>query len=224
MKKAMNDINHKLKSKTLIVALLIATFHLVSFTVANQILKIDYFGEITLPDEMEIQAGSFKELTEAYGKTILGNLENHQSLVFQQKGLNSADTNSFKTYARVVIDTYKGEQGTYKHLSETNNLNEDDIVFYNNNFEMQMQTVWPKAKMKLISTNETSISKIGKNYCTKHNYIRQLENSPPVFVEVFRVQNNDRVHLISFSYRTKDEVKWKSVMETILNSIKIKKF
>lgn len=202
---------------------LILSFQLVSFKAASQMLKIDYFGEISLPNEMEIQSGSFKELTDAYGKTILGNLENHQSLVFQQKGLNAGDSISFKTYARVVINTYKGEKGTYKELSEKNNLTKEDIAFYNNNFDTQLKTIWPKANQKLISSNDVTIEKAGNFYCTKHNYIRQLGNSPQVFVEVYRFQNNDRVYLISFSYRTKDEKDWKPIMDGILKTIKLKK-
>ncbi len=220
----MNNRYNKIKSSIFLLLALFMSFHLVSFKAAKQALKIDYFGEISLPDEMEIQAGSLKELTDAYGKTILGNLDNHQSLVFQQKGLNSADPNSFKTYARVVIDTYMGEKGTYKQLSEKNNLTNEDISFYKSNFETQLKTIWPQAKQKLISSTETVIIKVGNHYCTKHSYIRQLENSPQVFVEVFRFQNNDRVHLISFSYRTQDETKWKNIMDSVLKSIKLTKF
>jgi len=220
----MNNNHNKLKTKFINVTFFWVIFHLFSFHSLSQVLKIDYFGEMTLPEEMEVQAGTFKERTDAYGKTLIGTQENHQSLVFQQKGLNSADTHALKTYARVVIDTYKGEPGTYKQLSIINNLTKDDIAYYKNNFETQLETVWPKAKQKLINSSEITISKVGKNYCTKHSYIRQLENSPQVFVETFRVQNNDRVHLISFSYRTKDEKQWKPVMENILKSIEINKF
>ena len=222
--KSLSNIKQMLKSQFILVGLLLVTFNLVSFKKTNQILKIDYFGEINLPDEMEIQAGELKNLTNAYGKTLFSNNEKHESLIFQQKGLNSSDANSFKTYARIVIDTYKSEKGTYKNLSESNNLNKDDIDFYLNNFQIQVQNVFPKMKMKLISTNETIISKIGKHFCTKHSFVRQLENSPPVFVEVIRVQNNDRVHLISFSYRIEDELRWKPIMQNVLQSIKIKKF
>ena len=224
MKKAMTNFNQKLKSKFIVFPLLLLSLNLTSFKEKDEVLKIDYFGEINLPKEMEVQAGTFKEKNDVYAKDLLGNLDNHQSLVFQQKGLNSADSNSFKTYARVVVDTYKGKKETYKKLSQTNNLNNDDIGFYKNNFEIQVQNIWPRAKMKLIRSNEILISKVGNNYCTKHSYIRQLENSPPVFVEVFRIQNNDRVHLITFSYRIKDETQWKKVMEKILKSIKVIKF
>jgi hypothetical protein len=224
MKKAMTNFNQKLKSKFIVFPLLLLSLNLTSFKEKDEVLKIDYFGEINLPEEMEVQAGRFKEKNDVYAKDLLGNLDNHQSLVFQQKGLNSADSNSFKTYARVVVDTYKGKKETYKKLSQTNNLNNDDIGFYKNNFEIQVQNIWPRAKMKLIRSNEILISTVGNNYCTKHSYIRQLENSPPVFVEVFRIQNNDRVHLITFSYRIKDETQWKKVMEKILNSIKVIKF
>ncbi len=224
MKILLNDFYSKLKTTSLLIVFLVATFNLVSFKTGNQILKVDYFGEILLPEELEIQAGTFKELNDGYIKTILGDRENHQSLVFQQKGLNSSDLNSFKTYARVLIDTYKGEKGTHKLLSEKNNLTKDDIDFYNNNFASQVQNLWPNAKQKLISSNETTIDKIGKKYCTKHTYIRQLESSTPVLVEVYRVQNNDRVHLISFSYRTKAETQWKPIMDKVLKSIKITKF
>ncbi len=213
-----------MKSIIFLIAPVILSFHLVTLKASSQILKIDYFGEIVLPDEMEIQSGPFKELTDAYGKTILGNLENHQSLVFQQKGLNSADPKSFKTYARVVIDTYKGEKGTYKELSENNNLTQEDIDFYKNNFDTQLKNFWPKINQKLISSNEVTIERIGNFYCTKHSFIRQLENSPQVFVEVYRFQNNDRVHLISFSYRTQDENDWKHIMDGILKTIKLKMF
>lgn len=224
MKKAMTNFNQKLKSKFIVFPLLLLSLNLTSFKEKDEVLKIDYFGEINLPKEMEVQAGTFKEKNDVYAKDLLGNLDNHQSLVFQQKGLNSADSNSFKTYARVVVDTYKGKKETYKKLSQTNNLNNDDIGFYKNNFEIQVQNIWPRAKMKLIRSNEILISTVGNNYCTKHSYIRQLENSPPVFVEVFRIQNNDRVHLITFSYRIKDETQWKKVMEKILKSIKVIKF
>lgn len=88
---------------------------------------------------------------------------------------------------------------------------------------MQVNTVWPKAKTQLVSSTETLITKIGKFYCTKHTYIRQMDGSKPVFVEVFRIQNNDRVHLISFSFRTTDIIKWGTIMDKIIESIKLKK-
>jgi hypothetical protein len=213
----------KLISKYFFLVLLVTIFHLMSFKPENQLLTIDYFGEISLPDQMEIQGGSYKEGNDSYSRNIIGNLENHQSLVFQQKGLNSLEKNSFNTYARVVIDTYFGEKGKYKLLSETNNLDQIDINNYNNNFEIQVNTIWPKAKIQLVSSTETLITKIGNFYCTKHNYIRQMENSKPVFVEVYRVQNNDRVHLISFSYRSTEIIQWRTIMNKIIESINIKK-
>jgi hypothetical protein len=223
MKKQKNKKHLRIRFK-LVLYVSIIMMLLVSFKVSNQNISIDFFGEIVLPIELELQEGKLKMLTDDFLLKILDNSENHKCVVLQQKGLNSSEENSFKTYVRVVIVTYTGENGSYKILSETNNLNKEDIENYKKNFETDRKNNWPLTNNKLISSNEPYISKIGNYYCTKHNYTRQMGESPPVFVEVIRVQNNDRVHLITFSYRIKDELLWKPVLEKVYKSINIKKF
>jgi hypothetical protein len=206
------------------ITIALISFTVLSFRDIEQIIDIDYFGEILLPVEMEIQAGKYKEYSEDFAKKIHGNIDNHQKIVFQPKGLNQTNNYDFKTYARVVIDTYKGAKGTYKLLSNNINIGQEDIDAYNYNFQNQLETLWPKINNRLIKNNETKITTINGYFCTKHSYIRQLENSPTVYVEVYRVQNNDRVFLIQFSYREQDANKWKPIMEKVIMSIKLKAF
>jgi hypothetical protein len=205
------------------------TFALLSLTILSfksteEVIEIDYFGEIMLPNEMEIQAGKYKEYSESVITKIYGNTDNHQKFVLQPKGLNQTKEYDFKTYARVVIDTYNGTEGTYKLLSKNRNIGQEDINTYNNNFQYQLETLWPKMNVRLIKNNETKITTINDYFCTKHSYVRQLESSPTVYVEVYRVQNNDRVYLIQFSYREQDANMWKPIMEKVNMSIKLKSF
>jgi len=56
----------------------------------------------------------------------------------------------------------------------------------------------------------------------KTSYRRVNNKEPVVVVETFRIQDNDRMYLLTISYREKDNSKWREVIKFTKNSFRIR--
>ena len=105
-------------SKTKFYILLLRMLILLASSLSNasdinfQKYSIPNLGEISIPLNMELQGGKYKELNNEVLEIINARVDLGLSpdgrYVFQQKGLNSFDKNGFNTYARIIIHTTLG--------------------------------------------------------------------------------------------------------------------
>lgn len=178
-------------------------------------VKIEGFGSIGLPSNMEIQGGVYKELSDRI-KEING--VNASKVIFQQKNLNSLDGNSMQTYARVFIRTETGATGDFKKISEALTQAEADDV--NSTFKSQIESEAPRANAKVLEWYKATISTLNGQNAIKYGYKRQIGTNKPVLVEVFMLQNNDRLHIVTFEYRL-DDNNWSTTFASIKKTVKI---
>ena len=178
-------------------------------------VKIEGFGSIGLPSNMEIQGGYYKELSNRI-KEING--INASKVIFQQKNLNNLDGSSMLTYARVFIRTEKGVAGDFKKLSESLTQAEADEV--NSTFKSQIEREAPRANAKVLEWYKATVSTLNGQNIIKFGYKRQIGINKPVLVEVLMWQNNDRLHIVTFEYRL-DGNNWSTTFTSIKATVKI---
>lgn len=180
-------------------------------------VNIDGVGSIGLPSNMEIQGGSYKEMSDK-SKAINGITAS--KVIFQQKNLNNYKSSSFDTYARVFIKVQKDNLGSFKKISE--DLTQSEANEVNSTFKSQIESEAPRANAIILKWNPAIITKLNNQNAIKFGYKRQVGSNKPVLVEIYMLQNNDRLHTITFEYRL-DDNNWEATFSNIKSSIKITK-
>jgi hypothetical protein len=183
--------------------------------------RIVNIGTISIPTIMEVQSGNYKKLSDAYqnefGKQF-GYEVSDNKVVFQQKGLNNLEKSSFASYARVILETSIGSYGDFEKLNVKITAKEAELGQLNDEFKNQVQLSFADSGLKLIRWLGVSVVTINGQSCIKISYVRQLENRPYVLVNIYRFQNNDRMHTLTLSYSQDDEFAWKPLFTRVLNS------
>jgi len=175
--------------------------------------KINNFGKVIIPGELEVQGSNIREMVDqelkgqGYTYELLQN-----KVVFQQKGLNKGE--STDTYIRIIINTYIGKDGDYP-IQE---ISEEDIAIAIPEIIKSLEN----NGIQIIKHNGIENVKIGNNYLAqKSSYIRKIGNNPNVYVTYYLINNGDRMHTITISYRTDIASVWEKNAEIILNSIEL---
>ncbi len=182
-------------------------------TSAQTTIKIEAFGSITLPNEMEIQGGEYKNFVNNVKKI---NGVEASNVIFQQEGLNDGNS-GFDTYARVMIKTSYGDFNSLNTPITSAEVNE-----INNIFESQIKNEAYQNNAMILSWIPAKATTLNGNKSIKFGYKRKINTNPTVFVETFIIQNSDKMYTITFESRT-DSYNWASKFLLIKNSIKINK-
>jgi hypothetical protein len=181
-------------------------------------------GSISIPNTMELQSGKYKEIhdkleskiAEKYKYEITGN-----AIVFQQKGLNELERKSFTNYARIMLDTDIGSPGDYQKANVKIAPTSNEIKDLNSDFKTQLITGFNGTQFKLIDWYGCSLEIINGKQCLKVSYKRQLGSNPEVHVDLYRFQNNDRIHTLTISYRENDRETVKPIFAKVVNTFKL---
>jgi hypothetical protein len=181
-------------------------------------------GSISIPNNMEIQSGNYKKLSETYQKEMskkFGFEVSDNRVVFQQKGLNELEKKGLASYARVILETEIGNYGDFEKLTTKFSATTQEISEISKELKSQIQQSFTGTGLKLINWYGVSIVSINGRTALKISYLRQLNDNPYVVVNMYRFQNNDRLHSLTLSYRQSDETTWKPLFTKIANSFTI---
>jgi len=208
---------------TLLACLLIST---ISFSQSTDFenYRIIEVGSISIPNNMEIQSGNYKKLSETYQKEMskkFGYEVSDNRIVFQQKGLNDLEKQGLASYVRVILETEIGNFGDFDKLTNKLTATSQEISDISKEFKSQIQQSFAGTGLKLITWYGVSIVTINGRTALKISYLRQLNDKPYVVVNMYRFQNNDRLHSLTLSYRQSDEATWKPLLTKIANSFTI---
>ena len=181
-------------------------------------------GSISIPNTMELQSGKYKEIhdklevkvAEKFKYEITGN-----AIVFQQKGLNELEKKSFTSYARIMLDTDIGSPGDYQKATTKIAPTSNEIKELNSDLKTQVIDGFKGTQLKLIDWYGCSFVIINGKQCLKVSYKRQLGSNPEVHVDLYRFQNNDRMHTLTISYRVSDTETVKPIFTKVFNSFKL---
>lgn len=184
--------------------------------------KLKDMGYVSIPSNLEVQSGLYKKLAESMqlsiGTITYEVLENR--IVFQQKGVNIGEGKD--TYARVIIRTEFGQTGDFPLLNSKAKLSAFELSEYSKEFKNQSFLNFGNKLVTWYGIENITLN--GKYNGFKISYVRQLGDKPPVYVELYQINNNDRVHSITLSYRLEDSSTWKPLFKKIAESILIDKY
>ena len=205
-----------------ILAVFISSFSNAQTSFENYSLKD--IGSVSIPSSMELQSGNYKKLAEKYqeeqskklGYEISGN-----HIVFQQKGLNGGNKSSSNSYARVMLETTIGNPGDYEKLSIKLSATKEELDQLSTQIKSQNEESLRNIGIKIISWYGVQIISVNGKPALKYSYLRQLNDNPYVFVNVYQFQNYDRMYSLIMSYRQQDASTWKDLYVKILNSFTI---
>ncbi len=173
---------------------------------------------------MEIQSGEYKKYMdgfhEKHGK-LFGYEIYDNRVVFQQKGLNDLDEEGFKTYARVILETSIGNFGDFTKLETTLNVTQTELSEINRASKKQLMDSFSGTSLRLIKWYGVSFITVNGYAAVKMSYTRQAADKPNVVVDLYSFQNNDRIHVLTLSYRQSDELLWKPLFNDVLDSFTI---
>ena len=176
-------------------------------------------GFIDMPQNMEVQAGTYQEIMNNYYNRI--EIDAPQ-LVFQQKGLNNNNSSSYQTYGRVIVQTQIGNYGDFEPLSfNISTVTPAEISELNSNLKQTTISDLQSIGHRLIEWFPLRVRKINGLPCIHVSYKRQLASNPIVLVNYYIFQNNDRMHGLTLSYRVAETTIWKTDFDRILTSFRI---
>lgn len=212
--------------KQIIILLLCITVSLISFSQSTDFenYRILELGSISIPNNMEIQSGNYKKLAETYQKEMskkFGYEVSDNRIVFQQKGLNELEKKGLASYVRVILETQIESYGSFEKLTKKLTATQQEISEMSTEFKNQFEQGFAGTGLKLITWYGVSIVTINGRNALKISYLRQLSDKPYVVVNIYRFQNNDRLHSLTLSYRQSDEATWKPLLTKVANSFSI---
>lgn len=178
-------------------------------------------GFISISDEMELQSGDYRNLSEKVQQYVAKTkgyiLDFQNRFVFQPKGINSLE--NLNSYARIIIET---EFGNYNYLSSIKpTISAQEMRELNSIIKSQTIESFRGTQIKLLNFYGANFEKINNQVALKVSYTRQFANNSPVRVDVYKFENRDRLHTITLSYRIEQENFWKEKLKSALNSFKI---
>jgi len=185
---------------------------------------IEDVGSIYIPKTMELASGDYKVLNDAmlsetlvdFGYSVTGDM-----VVFQQVGLNDGVTDAFDTFARITVVTVIGNVGDYAKLTDKYGTSSIEFEEFGDLLEEQFIKSYESLGVKIINWYGLSVENINGITAVKLSFIRQLDDNPYVYVEIYFFQNNDRMHQLTFAYRQEDEAMWKDSFQDVLRSFVI---
>lgn len=181
--------------------------------------RLKDLGTILIPVTMELQGGVYKSLSDGFsreqGYDVSGDV------IFQQKGLNDLKFKEINTYARVMIGTEQGTPGSYEKLTTKLKATPAELRTLGASLKQELVNSFESMGMRLLRWDGASIATVNGRTALKIAYLRQVEDKPPVYVEVYQFHNYDRSHRLTISYRERDAGIWKNSLERTKNSFKI---
>ena len=167
-----------------------------------------------------MQGGDYKNKVNKYAAER-GFESSPTRILFQQKGLNELNKKSFQSYARVIIETTLGKDSEYVCLNDSTKFTTNEINALTVQFNKQLIETFKSTENHLIEWKETTPIILNGQHGIKVSYLRQFEDKPYAHVNTFYFQNNDRMHVLTFSYREEEFATWEPLFSKSLMSFKI---
>lgn len=189
-----------------------------------KVYMIEDVGYISIPNNMELQSGNYKEGME---NELKKQARKHHffiaddRVVFQQEGLNDFSSQGVSLYARIIIETTFGYFDDYLKQTDDYSCTPKELSDLNTMYKQEIIENAKRTGLEIVEWKGISIVKINNGTAIKVSYIRRLDYNPNVCVEMYQFHNNDRQHLITMSYRQQDSTIWKPLFSKVISSFNL---
>lgn len=176
-----------------------------------------------IPSTMEIKAGKFKEVSDQHLARIYEITEERHRVVAQQAGLNALSDMARAKYARIIVETQIATPGEFERLGDPLPLSVEEVRRIDATIKLGIdkeinQTTAAGTNAKIISWDGTRIVRVNGIDCILTTYRRAINSAPPVIVRVYRFMNNDRIHIVSISYRETERELWANDLDKAVST------
>jgi len=223
---SFNQLNASVdKPLKLLILLFFLKVQLFASIINWHTISMPAVGTFQIPPSMEIQAGKYKEISDGFQQKIQIPFDTGR-VVAQQKRLNEYDKKAFQSYTRILVETDYGSPGDYENINTRIKASRLELQELDNTFREGIEESFSKISstspmtMKLLSWTPVSIVQINGVSMIKIQYTRTVNNAPAALVNIFTVQNNDRMHRITVSYRQSDANLWKNDLDKVIYTFK----
>ena len=178
-------------------------------------------GYISIPNELELQSGNYKNYAESRQKLMAQKFNYEipdQRIVFQQKELNELTEKGLSSYVRVIIETTLGSRGEFFKQSDDYSMSATEKKEIDLVYKQQIEQMFRWSNVRVIKWDGVMVVNINQSKAIKISYTRQLNDNPYVCVDMYVFHNNDRMHTILIEYQQKDSNKWKPLLDKVINS------
>jgi len=181
-------------------------------------------GKISIPASLELRNKN-SLLQKNYDKTIK-QFENTykvdfppSKLTFQPVGINS--TGKSENYARIILTITKGNNGDFPDSKYLFGITKTDKNQLDELYRKETISSLKKINIDLLKWFTPEITNIRGLAAYKFFYNRRLGTNPVVYVENYRIFNNDLLIDATLSYRVEESEKWESDFAKIVKSLYI---
>jgi hypothetical protein len=185
---------------------------------------IEDVGYISIPNNMELRTGNYKEMVESEIKKHARRYHYFiadDRVVFQQEGLNDFSSQGLSLYARIIIETTFGYFDDYLKQTDDYSCTPEELSELNTWYKQEITESTKGTGLEIVEWKGTSIVKVNNGTAVKISYTRRLDYNPNVYVDMYQFQNNDRQHVITMSYRQQDSTLWKPLFSKIISSFNL---
>lgn len=179
-------------------------------------ISLSNWGTIRMPESLEVQSGIYKKVLDESKKHFSVNAER---VVLQQKGVNNG--NNLNTYARVIIRKETGFQklpDLDREIISTQDLNDLNDMYKSEIMEVANN---PRFPAKIIKWNKLQIKTLNGKKCIHYSYVRQMGTNPQTHSEFYIFWRGNQQYSFNIEYRVNESNKWKSDLESSIQTIKI---
>lgn len=184
-----------------------------------QRVQIQNVGTIDIPLTMEVQGDALSNLSKEINKRLIqedGSADSGR-ITIQQKGLNALDPEATKLYMRIMVKTTIGSPGDFKALNSRFAVTQEELKEMSLLFRTQAENQF----MRILQWDAPSVELLNEMQAIRFSYRRQIKDNPPVRVVMYIIQNYDRMHHLTMSYRESERHLWLNDFSTILSSFRI---
>jgi hypothetical protein len=187
-----------------------------------QTIYVKGLGQIKMPPTLEVQAGSYQSLAISGHNYRAGQEYVSDRLVFNQKGLNNKESESYDTYVRVMLSTERDKAGTFGSFTQKLNPTAEEIKDADAAYlEEARKSLQPETRLvKWLGVTQDVVN--GMN-CYKISYQRQQAENPVVLVSTYFFEDDDKMHILTMSFRTSEAERWESTLNTMKSTFRIDK-
>lgn len=184
-------------------------------------VSIDGVCSFELPSTMEVrEKGSLSDKGIKKLHQIKEWTYNTNRITLQPKGMDAGVKTATYLYGRILISIEEGNKGDFT-IIEKMPKEDIDLVKY-----LMIESFKENSKKHGIKTSNitpVNIKKVGGISAFYYSYNRESskDGNSPVFVQVYRILNDDRAIQITLSYRQSEKSIWHTDFITFINSIEI---
>ena len=203
-------------------------FSLCMFTSAQnwEIYELKGIGKISIPASLELRDkksivqkiydNSIKQFEQTYKVDFPPS-----TLTFQPVGINS--TGKSENYSRVIYTITRGKKGDFPDSKYLNTISKTDKNQLDELYRKETISSLKKINIDMLKWFPPEIISIKGVAAYKTSYNRRLGTNPVVYVESYRIFNNDLSIDITLSYRVEESEKWESDFAEIVKRLYIEK-